>query len=252
MLTIHRLRGTWNTHVDAYVALSEFARAKFVAGGLPEDRLFVKPNCLTPDPGLRTSSAGFALYVGRLSGEKGIETLVAGWSHLRHRKLKIIGNGPLRPAMEAMQHKNIEFLGARRHPDVLEFIGKAAFLVMPSECYENFPRVIVEAFARGVPVLASRIGSMQEIIRDNCTGVLFRPGDSHDLANKAEWLFSHSRDVERMSKAARSEFLEKYTAGRNYERLMEIYALATEHSRQRYAKSVAVPSPASGIGSSSS
>ena len=246
MLTIHRWLGTWSTQVDAYIALSEFARCKFVAGGLPADRLFVKPNCLTPDPGLRTSSAGFGLYVGRLSVEKGVETLVAGWSQLQHRKLKIIGDGPLRRTVEAMQASNIEFLGEKRHGDVLEFIGKAAFLVMPSGCYENFPRVIVEAFSRGVPLLATRIGSTQEIIRDNCTGVLFRPGDAHELAEKAEWLFSHPRDVDRMSQAARSEFLEKYTAGRNYERLIEIYALAAAHARHRYAKSVAVPAPGSG------
>jgi len=233
MLATQRLLGTWDTCVDAYIALSEFARSKFVAGGFPTDRLFLKPNCLMPDPGPRTNSGGFALYVGRLSVEKGIQTLLAGWRKVENRQLKIVGDGPLRKVVMDSADGNIEFLRMKSRREVLELISEAAFLVMPSECYENFPRVIVEAFSRGVPVLASHSGSAQEIIRDGDTGVFFCPGDPEDLASKAEWLFKHSAELECMARSARSEFLAKYTGERNYERLMQIYTYAAERARQR-------------------
>jgi glycosyltransferase involved in cell wall biosynthesis len=241
MLATHKVLNTWNSSVDAYLALSEFAKGKFVAGGLPEDRLFVKPNCLARDPGLRTRSSGFALYVGRLSAEKGIRTLLTAWRLLPNRQLKIVGDGPLRSNVEDSRNSNLEFLGSKSSSEVLELMGEAAFLVVPSECYENFPRVIVEAFSRGVPVLASDLGSIREIVRDRHTGVLFQPGDSDDLACQAEWLFGHCADLERMSSAARNEFLAKYTAERNYDLLMEVYAHAAERSKRRHAKSLAVP-----------
>jgi len=236
MLTAHRLWGTWRKRVDAYIALSDFAQNKLIAGGVPASRLFVKPNCLLPDPGVRRESADFALFVGRLSPEKGIKTLLAAWSRLQGRNLKIVGDGPLRNAVEK-EHANIEFVGRRSSEAVLELIGAAAFLILPSECYENFPRVIVEAFAKGVPVLGSRLGSPEELIADGRTGLLFRPGDAEDLSIKAEWLFTHPHELKGMSQAARKEFEFKYTADRNYERLIEIYHSAMEVSHQRSAQS---------------
>jgi glycosyltransferase involved in cell wall biosynthesis len=236
MFTAHRLWGTWRKRVDAYIALSDFAQNKLVAGGVPASRLFVKPNCLLPDPGVRRESADFALFVGRLSPEKGIKTLLAAWSRLQGRNLKIVGDGPLRNAVETTEHANIEFVGRRSSEAVLELIGAAAFLILPSECYENFPRVIVEAFAKGVPVLGSRLGSLEELIDDGRTGLLFRPGDAEDLSIKAEWLFTHPHEVKGMSEAARKEFELKYTADRNYDRLIEIYHSAMEVSHQGSAQ----------------
>jgi glycosyltransferase involved in cell wall biosynthesis len=114
-------------------------------------------------------------------------------------------------------------------------MGDAAFLLFPSECYENFPRVIVEAFAKGLPVLASRIGSVEELVADGKTGLLFNFGDPDDLAAKAEWMFSHPEELSRMSLAARKEYEEKYTAERNYEQLMQIYRAAMENAAKRYS-----------------
>jgi glycosyltransferase involved in cell wall biosynthesis len=237
MLATHRVWGTWRMAVDAYVTLSNFARRKLVAGGVPSSRLFVKPNCLMPDPGVRKASGNFALFVGRLSPEKGIKTLLAAWRHFRGRELKVVGDGPLRDAVEESDDPNVEFLGRQSAEVVLELMGAAAFLIFPSECYENFPRVIVEAFAKGVPVLGSRLGSAEELIEDGRTGVLFNPGDAQDLASKAEWLFAHPDELTRMSGAARMEFERKYTADRNYEQLMKIYRSAMEVSSQRFATS---------------
>lgn len=232
MIATHRLLGTWQ-RVDAYIALSEFARRKLIAGGLPSSRLFVKPNCLVPDPGSRTKSGDYALFVGRLSPEKGIKTLLAAWAHLPARKLTIIGDGPLRDVVEQTDNPNVEFIGPQSSEAVMATIGAAAFLVIPSQCYENFPRVIVEAFAKGVPVLGSRLGSIEELIDDGRTGILFAPGDARDLANKVEWLFANPEERRRMSDEARVEFETKYTAEQNYKQLMQIYCSAMSASRGR-------------------
>ena len=234
MLITHRLWRTWRL-VDAYIVLSEFARRKLIAGGVPSSHLFVKPNCLTPDPGMRVGFGEYALFVGRLSPEKGIKTLLAAWARVPAGKLKIVGEGALRKAVEQTNIPNVEFLGPQSSETVMSLIEAAAFLVLPSECYENFPRVIVEAFAKGVPVLGSRIGSMEELIEDGQTGVLFRTGDVDDLANKADWLFTHPDQLQRMSDGARREFEAKYTDEQNYQQLMQIYCSATSVSKGRVA-----------------
>jgi glycosyltransferase involved in cell wall biosynthesis len=100
----------------------------------------------------------------------------------------------------------------------------AKFLVLPSQCYENFPMSIVEAFAYGVPVICSRLAAMEEIVTDGRTGLHFTPGDSEDLAAKVEWAWAHPREMQEMGRGARAEYEAKYTAQRNYEMLMEIYA----------------------------
>jgi glycosyltransferase involved in cell wall biosynthesis len=241
MLTTHRLWGTWQL-VDAYIVLSEFARRKLTDGGVPSSHLFVKPNCLTPDPGMRAGSGDYGLFVGRLSPEKGIKTLLAAWAQLPARRLKIVGDGPLRDAVKQTNIPNVEFVGSQSNEAVMALIEAAAFLVFPSECYENFPRVIVEAFAKGVPVLGSRIGSTEELVDDFRTGVLFRSADPSDLANKAEWLFTHPDELQRMSVAARREFEAKYTAEQNYRQLIQIYLSASSVSKSRVATATAAAS----------
>lgn len=240
MITAHRLMGTWNKFVDAYVTMTDFARKKLIAGGLPSDRLFSKPNFIMPDPGKGQQIGDFALFVGRLSHEKGIQTLLSAWKRLPSKKLKIVGDGPLRPEVKAAQGISVEFLGRQTEQSVLRLMGEAAFLVFPSECYEGFPRVIVEAFAKGLPVLGSRLGSAQELITDGITGKLFTAGDAHDLAQSAEWMFTHPTELQRMSDAARKEFEAKYTADRNYEQLMRIYNFAMGASTHDLAQPATV------------
>src|SRR5262249_42276833 len=161
-------------------------------------------------------SGDFAVFVGRLSAEKGLETLLSAWTHVPARRLKVVGDGPLGSFAKKVASSNIEFLGRQPVARVLELLGAAKFLIFPSECYENFPRVIVEAFAKGLPVLGSDLGSMREIIEDGRTGVLFTPGDNKDLGTKAEWLFAHPHESQAMSAAARQTFEAKYTTDCNY------------------------------------
>lgn len=231
-LTLHRWLRTWEKQVDVYIALTEFACQKFIAGGLPAEKIIVKPNFVYPDPGISKGKGDYALYVGRLSGEKGIRTLLRAWHNLKGISLKVAGDGPLADEAALLVQKgglrSIDILGRRSHQEVIDLMKGACFLIFPSEWYEGLPMTIVEAFACGVPVVASRLGAMAEIIEDKRTGLLFNPGDPSDLAAKADWLCSHSLDTKRMGLEARAEFEAKYTAERNYQMLMKIYKTAMD------------------------
>ncbi len=237
----HRRRGTWNEVVDAYIVPTEFMRRKLIEGGLPAARIVVKPNYHEPDPGLRVASDCSALYVGRLTPEKGVRTLLAAWQMLdRPPRLRVVGDGPLREELEKTVARNplggIELLGTRPHHEVIEFLKAAALLILPSEWYEAFPHVILEAFACGAPIVASRIGTLHDVIEDGINGVLFEPGQAADLAAKVKWIVSHPDDARRIAMSARAEYETKYTADRNYERLLEIYHRVAGRSSDRPAQ----------------
>jgi glycosyltransferase involved in cell wall biosynthesis len=233
MLTVHRVLRTWTTVVDVYITLSDFARQKFIQAGLPAAKIIVKPNFVYPDPGPGEGRGEYALFVGRLSTEKGAETLLAAWKHLgRKVPLRIVGDGPLAPRVAAAAQKGegVAWLGRRPKADVYALMKKARMLIVPSVCYENFPVVIAEAYAAGCPVLASDRGSLSSLIDAGRTGLHIRPGDPEDLAAKAEWAWTHPQEMARMGLEARQEFEHKYTAERNYEMLSEIYSLVRKRA----------------------
>ena len=124
-------------------------------------------------------------------------------------------------------------MGNLPHCEVLGLLRRARFLVFPSECYETFGMSIAEAFASGVPVIASRLGAMAELVDDRRTGLLFRPGDAADLADRIRWAHRHPEEMEVMGRAGRLEYEDKFTAARNQTLLSEIYdsALASAHGR---------------------
>ncbi|ADL07284.1 glycosyltransferase family 4 protein [Thermosediminibacter oceani] len=236
MLTFHRVLGTWKRMVDVYVALTEFARQKFIKAGFPAEKIVVKPNFVYPDPGVGEGKAGFTLFVGRLSPEKGLDTLLVAWERLEGKlPLKIVGDGPLAgKVIEATQRLiGVEWLGRRSREEVLALMKEASFLIFPSISHEGFPMTIVEAFAVGLPVLASNIGNMSNLIDPGRTGFHFRAGDSEDLAAKVEWAWAHTRQLMEMRREARAEYEAKYTAEKNYEMLMNIYQLAISRAKGR-------------------
>lgn len=225
MIALHRALGTWNL-VDRFIALTEFARQKFIEAGFPPEKIAVKPNFVHPDPGPGEGRGGYGLFVGRLSPEKGLGTLLRAWERLGGRvPLKIVGDGPLAPEVQEAQKRipGVEWLGRKAPEEVYPLMGEAAFLVFASEWYETFGRVAIEAFAKGTPVLAAHIGAVGEVTEDGRTGLHFRPGDPEDLAAKVEWLLARPTELARMRKEARGEYEAKYTAERNYELLMAIY-----------------------------
>lgn len=227
MLATHRALGTYRERVTRYIALNEFARAKYIEGGLPAALFRIKPNfvpsAIVPDSHARSGG----LYVGRLSGEKGLDVLADAVRHLRQSgspscaSVQAIGSGPLeKMAKEAF---GAGYLGYRPLEEIMTRMRAASYLVLPSICYENSPRTIVEAFSSGLPVIASRLGALADIVRDGVTGLLFKPGDAADLAAKIAWADAHPHEMQRMGQAARAEYEAKYTPERNYEILMDIY-----------------------------
>jgi glycosyltransferase involved in cell wall biosynthesis len=229
MQSIHSMMGTWQDKVNSYIALTDFARSKFIQGGLPADKIAIKPNFLTPDPGIGEGKGNYALFVGRLWPEKGIDTLLTAWEQIGNRlPLKIVGDGPLAPQVaEAMQHiPGIEWLQQQPRAQVLSLMKNATVLVMPSIWYEGFPMSIAEAYAIGLPVITSNIGSMSALIDHGRTGLHFRPGDAEDLVTQIEWVLTHFAEMVQMRQSVRAEFETKYTAEINYQMLMNIYQQA--------------------------
>jgi glycosyltransferase involved in cell wall biosynthesis len=224
MLAVHRLMGTWRDKVDVYVALSEFARKKFVAGGLPAERIMVKPNFVEPDPGTRKGQGEYALFVGRLSEEKGLRVLLAACRELHGKvPLRIAGDGPLLKEIEQFLSSNgcsgVTLMGRLNRAEIIRAMHQARFLVFPSIWFEGFPVSITEAFACGLPVIASRLGSMAEIVADEVTGLHFSAGDSQDLSRQ----MTHTEEMEEMGGNARTEFVNKYSADRNYEQFARLW-----------------------------
>ncbi len=231
--SFHWAAGTWTKMVDLYLAMTEFARQKFIAGGLPADKIAVKQNFIAPDPGPGDGNGGYAVYVGRLSHEKGIAALLSAW---RERApgglpLRIVGDGPMAPEVGrvAAESRHVEWLGYQQRSRVHALVKDATLLVAPSTCYEGaLPRTILEAFAAGTPIVASRVGSMAAEIKPGKTGSLFRTGDPTDLAEKVKRLAQDPAALATMRRAVRREFEAKYTPDQNHELLMSFYRRATQ------------------------
>ena len=235
----NRWRGTYRNQVNRYIALTQFAARKLAAGGLPGGRIEVKPNFLPEAPPAGKGEGGYAVYVGRLSEEKGVRTLLTAWKEIPGLPLKILGDGPLRQAMETQARQDgldVEFLGFRAREDILDIVGQGALQIVPSEWYEGFPMVILEAYACGTPVVASRIGSLEEIIVEDKTGVKFEAGNIKDLAEKVNAMWADKGKLGLMRHNARMVFDQNYTDEKNFAHLMGIYQRAIEDFKSRGEK----------------
>jgi len=237
MLTVHRWWKTWQELVDVYITLTEFSRHKFMEGGMPAEKIVVKPNFVAPDPGEREVAGDYAVFVGRLSAEKGVCTLLRAWGRLRGLPLRVVGDGPLLREAALLVRKlglrNVDFLGSVPRQDALTLMKGARLLVFPSECYEGFSMTLAEAFACGVPVVASRLGATAEIVEEGQTGLLFHPGDAVDLAATVQWAVDHPTALQRIGANARHVYEAKYTPERNYSLLSDIYQKAIGAAKRR-------------------
>lgn len=231
MLWIHRNQRGGLRGVNRFIALTEFARQKFIDGGLPPEKLAVKPNFISPDPGMGDGDGQYALFVGRLTPEKGIATLIRAWKHLGPiLPLKVVGDGPEHEFMRLASQNNraIDWLGRRTRDEVIQLMKRARVLIFPSEWYEGFPMTIVEAYAVGLPVIGARIGGMESLIRDTKTGFYFHPKDSKDLCAKIRIYLEDTALQRKMRAGARAEYVHNYSEDQNYRQLMEIYKQALE------------------------
>lgn len=239
MIGFNRLAGHFEQGVDRYIALTEFGKSRFIAGGLPAEKISVKPNFIADIGDTHFSLGDYVVYVGRLSQEKGIITLIEACKKNRHIPIKILGDGDLRNKLESTcieYDLPVEFLGYQNKDTVLSYIKNSRFLVLPSECYEGFPVTIAEAYACGKPVLGSQIGALNEIIQEGVTGRKFHFGDADSLAEIMARLWSDEKAIKEMSANARSAFNQHYNAENNLQQITRIYeeVIAANKNKEKY------------------
>jgi glycosyltransferase involved in cell wall biosynthesis len=229
MITAHKIRRTWSRDVDKFIAMTHFERDKFIEGGFPADRITVKPHFVTAAPLAPDTHRNGFLYVGRLTPDKGILTLLEAWHDVDGMPLTIAGSGPLASevAAAADRNPNLSYVGPKSTNDIYALMHHASLLVVSSQWYETFGRVVVEAFAQGTPVLAANIGAIGELVSPGKTGLHFEPGNVASLSKALRWAAQHPDEIRQMGIAARDEYKRVYTPERNYEMLMHIYEEVT-------------------------
>jgi len=215
--------------VNTMICPSQFSKSKYLQEKWPSEKIVVKPHFTDIEYMDRSDVGNYMLFVGRLADYKGIEVLFDALKHVPNAHLRIIGNGPLRDSIqnETREMKNVDMIGELPYDEVVKEIRKAAFLIFPSICYETFGRSIMDAFACGVPVIASDHGAGEELIEDGKNGFLFQSGNSHDLAEKIQKMIMDQSLVEEMGDKARKTYDEKFTMQKNYQRLIKIYSEIT-------------------------
>ncbi len=223
---IHRSLGSWSEKVTRFIALSEFMRGKLIEGEIPPEKIRVKPNTLAVDPGLGDGTGGYVLFAGRLSREKGIGELCDAWlGNPDLPELIIAGDGPMgsRAREAAARAGKVSWVGQATEEEVGRLMKSARYLITPSTWYEGFPKVVAEAYATGLPVLASRIGTLAEIVREGVTGWQFQPGCVADMVRVVKMAIHQDSLYPEMRRRVRQEYEQLYSAEKNCDRLLEIY-----------------------------
>ncbi len=256
MITVNRLLRTWQHAVDAFIALSHHSRNQFVAGDIPADRLFVKPN-FREDPGQparRPRESGTFVFAGRLSPEKGLDTLVEAWALARLPewfRLFIVGDGPARESLTnqaralGLDPSRVNFTGPRSPAEVMDLIGGARAVVLPSLCFETFSLLLAEAYACGRPVIASDIGAPGELVTHESTGLKSPPGDASALAEALRRLALDDTLADHLGAGSRREYLAKFTPEENHRGLLRIYRFATQRRGRALPRALSSFAPAS-------
>lgn len=220
-LQLHRSLGTWQRHVARWIALSVFSRDKFIAAGLPAARLAVLPNFAeppaTPPPAVR---AGL-LFVGRLAREKGLAVLAEALRQAPDLTIDVIGDGPDAALLAGLSQARC--LGRRSADEVMRAMQQAQALVMPSLAYEHSPRVLIEAAAAGLPVVASRLGALPELVQDGHSGWLVPPGDAGALALAMQQALAQPDEAARRGQAARAGYDARHRPEAHHDALLALY-----------------------------
>ncbi|OGV96711.1 hypothetical protein A2W24_04440 [Microgenomates group bacterium RBG_16_45_19] len=232
----HRWLGTYLENVNQFIALSRFSQKKFIEYGLPEKKVFSLPNCLDvwdyiPD----YKKKGYVLFAGRLNQRYGVFALLEAASQLPQIEIRIAGTGEeeekARKFVEEKQLKNVRFVGQLAPLQLRQSMSESYFMVFPSTVYHNCPMVILESFALGKPVIATNLGSVPELVRNNSTGLLFETRSVRDLVDKLKRLYQDPHKVREYGKNARKLVEEKYSTEKYYPRLLGLYQKLLDRSR---------------------
>ena len=222
---VHRGLGTFR-RIGVYVALTSFQRGLMIEGGLPAERIKVIPNFLEPDPGMGSEPRSGVVYVGRLAEEKGVEVLLRA-ARIGPGHISVAGGGPLAPAVEqAAAEHHVQFLGSLDRLSVVHRLRAALALVVPSLWFEGFPLTVVEAYATGTPVIASRIGSLAEVVEDGVTGLLADGHDADGLAKRIQWATGHPDEMRQMGANARRLYEARFRGAAHLADLLDAYQAA--------------------------
>jgi len=227
--TLHQLiLDTYRKNVDIFISPSEFVRQKMIAAGLPESRIIHLPHFCDSSKFIPEYDSGnYIVFFGRIDHRKGLQTLLTSMQQFKSLNLLILGEGPEKTNLEHYVRTNnilnVTFLGHKAEEELTSIIKRAKFCVLPSESYETFGHTILESFACGKPVIASRIGAIPELINDGENGYLFEPGNADDLVAKINLLISNHKQVLEMGKCARVTVEEKYKPEDHYQKLITIY-----------------------------
>jgi glycosyltransferase involved in cell wall biosynthesis len=227
-----RALGLYKANVTVFYAQTVFQKVKLVQAGIPAERIDTIPNMVEiPECADVDETGDYVGFAGRLSAEKGINTLWDSAKNCPQIPFRLAGHLRRMPDVEKEKPANVELLGHLDERQIDVFYRGGRMFVLPSKWYEGFPGVIIEAMLRGKPVICSRIGGLPEIVDEGVTGLLFTPGDPADLAAKIEWLWNHPEVCVAMGRAGREKALREYSPVRYYELLMSVYGRALEMNR---------------------
>ena len=214
--------------IDVIIAPSRFMGDKFVEHGIPPRKVIHHFNALdlksyTP----RFGGDGYMVYLGRLSREKGVATLIRAMKRVPGVPLKILGEGEEKDALlryvADQKIAGVEFLGYRTGVELLEIIRNASFVVVPSEWYENSPYSVLESFALGKPVIAARIGGIPELVEDGKNGYLFTSKNAEELAERINLLASDETRVREFGRNGRAKVERDFDPERHYRFILDTY-----------------------------
>jgi glycosyltransferase involved in cell wall biosynthesis len=232
IINFHRVINTWKESVDLYIALSDFAAVKYGQLGFPSESFFVKTNFLQNPVEPRYTDQGYGIYIGRLGEEKGVDTMLSALRNCPDMPFKVIGDGPVKElflkTIDEYGLKNVEYLGVRDHEECMKYLLDARFLVLPSQCYEGVPMVLLEAMSAGKPAIVSDVGVLPLMVEDGLNGLTFSPGAVEELTEKMKRMYQHPDEARLMGKNSRAIFEERYTSEVNYRMLMEAYQKAID------------------------
>ena len=226
-MKIHKLIHIYDK-VDAFITPSQFLKNKLIANGFNKDRIQCIPTFTTSESKENNKIGKYGLYFGRVSEEKGVETLIRAYEKLPDYELKIMGDDTTDEAKRLKDYialnniKNIEFLGFKSGEELDEVINNARFTLIPSIWYDNLPNTALESFIHNKPVIASNIGSLPELVIDNYNGLLFEPGNVTELIDKIKQL-DDDKLVEEMGKNSKKQLEEKFSKDKHYKSLMNIF-----------------------------